>query len=335
MSSISCPTPSFCAAVDAAGTTLVLHDGTWESTQLAADPADAALDSVSCASATFCVALGSVGGTGGIWKGDHWRAIDNPGRSDFKVSVSCTSKSFCLAVYGGIGGHTKLFNGKSWTTLSKAKDQRGTSSHRFWVSCTNRSFCEAVGDSAHAWRFNGGRWVSQGQLMKPGPSGLGSVSCVSRTFCLAGGASGRLLRYDGHAWSAPLPVADVLIAGVSCSAPAHCAVVGGTKAALARTSHAFSAGPPVHATRGRSATLSTTLTDADTGKRLAGATVTLCGRAGFSGAFHVVKTLKTSAKGRASARLQLSTSHSYEWSYLGTGSHPAALSATQEIAVRR
>ena len=52
--SVSCPTTSFCAAVDLKGNALTYHSGTWSPPENVTGPC---LSSVSCTTATFCIAV--------------------------------------------------------------------------------------------------------------------------------------------------------------------------------------------------------------------------------------------------------------------------------------
>ena len=92
---LSCPTTTFCVAVDNAGSAVIFDGHSWSSPAVI-DPS--ALSSVSCASATFCMAVDSAGeaivGTAGAageqvafvfpGQGGQWEAAyDSPAAAAF------------------------------------------------------------------------------------------------------------------------------------------------------------------------------------------------------------------------------------------------------------
>jgi hypothetical protein len=89
--SVSCPKPSFCAAVDSAGYALTLDGEKWSQTTWLA-PYMAMLTSVSCASASFCVAL-DLNGLTYTYNGAYWTGPTEIRGGGF--SISCPSESSC------------------------------------------------------------------------------------------------------------------------------------------------------------------------------------------------------------------------------------------------
>jgi hypothetical protein len=97
--SISCPTTTFCMAVDDYGNNALMWNGTAWTVPISIDPGGATVEFTSvscgsCSSASFCAAgiCNTVG-----------RYVDP--RADVLDSVSCTARSFCAAVDG---------NGNAW-----------------------------------------------------------------------------------------------------------------------------------------------------------------------------------------------------------------------------
>ena len=110
---MSCPTSSFCVALDWEGGSVTWNGAKW-TLDAAFDPDGAGgLMSLSCPSATFCTA---VDGSGDYltWNGKHWSSpvqIDVTG--DGFESVSCANATFCAAV--DWNGNALTWNGSSWT----------------------------------------------------------------------------------------------------------------------------------------------------------------------------------------------------------------------------
>ena len=122
LTSISCPTTSFCMAVDSVGA-LTLEHKTWHQQKISAH---GALSDISCSSATSCMAVGSyqVGGTSELvsvaelWNGKIWRAVRPAGPGGDLSTVSCTKADWCVGV-GSANGQTaaQAWNGTRWTLL--------------------------------------------------------------------------------------------------------------------------------------------------------------------------------------------------------------------------
>ena len=180
LTSVSCPSATFCMAVgtsdfgfDHLGIDLLGPIATfaerWDGSAWAVLPTPAAgpspvLASVSCVSATFCVAVGathtsgrqSIGGfLGGtkarpiveVWNGTAWTVRSTPlgsVRGSPLSGVSCVSRRFCLAV--GSSGLTSagiVWNGTGWRriTLPAVRYDAGWAA----VSCVAANACMAVG----------------------------------------------------------------------------------------------------------------------------------------------------------------------------------------------
>jgi hypothetical protein len=106
LNSVSCPSASFCAAVDDAGNALIWNGKSWSS-PTSIDPYNPTtglggdLLSVSCASASFCAAVDN-SGRALTWNGTAWSSPQSIDTGSFLDSVSCASASFCVA--GTLGG---------------------------------------------------------------------------------------------------------------------------------------------------------------------------------------------------------------------------------------
>jgi hypothetical protein len=156
LSTVSCPSASFCAAVDY-GPNVVTFNGTSWSKRSAIDPGGY-LQAVSCASASFCVAIDRKGDAF-TFNGSTWSAPVNADPNGLSMGeggiswpmVSCPTSNFCAAV-DGAGGNVVTFDGDSWTTPVTVDSEAANSVSRpvlvflMSVSCPSAMFCVA-GDS--------------------------------------------------------------------------------------------------------------------------------------------------------------------------------------------
>ncbi|MDX6229850.1 MAG: hypothetical protein QOI76_3240 [Frankiales bacterium] len=260
--SISCPSSTFCAEVDAVGNAFTYNGTTWSAAVRIDNTAlgeqfPVRLNSVSCASASFCAAVDELGNAT-TYNGSTWSTPVNID-SQRLGSVSCSSATFCAAV--DHFGYVMTYNGSSWSrpTLVDPGDAGGP---RF-VSCPSASFC-AVMRSAGVVTYNGASWSSSTALgigpivygiscasstfcvaegvsgfsgaaattfngstwSTPSAAGAGlSVSCPSSSFCAAGDAFGGVATYNGTSWTAPTNIANSLVS-VSCPSSTFCAASG-------------------------------------------------------------------------------------------------------------
>ena len=110
MASVSCSSPSFCAAVDNGSNAFTFNGTSW-SPATAIDPGHE-LSTVSCPSTSFCAAV-DYGPNVVTFNGTSWSkpsAID-PG--SYLQAVSCASASFCVAI--DRRGNAFTFNGSTWS----------------------------------------------------------------------------------------------------------------------------------------------------------------------------------------------------------------------------
>ncbi len=183
LTSVSCPSATFCMAVgssdfgfDHLGFNLVAPIATfterWDGSAWTVLPTPSAgaspgLYSVSCASPTFCVAVGSTRSGGRISEGGEGAGGRNP------------------------HALLELWNGAAWA-VQQSPLSSVRNSHLSGVSCVTSRFCIAVGSTglqiAAALRWNGQSWQ---RLTLPsvnlGPT-LTAVSCVATNACTAVGS---------------------------------------------------------------------------------------------------------------------------------------------------
>jgi tetratricopeptide (TPR) repeat protein len=118
LESVSCPTTTFCAAVDDGGYGLTYSDGVWSSAQrIDANGYLGYLESVSCPTTTFCAAVDDEGYgltySGGKWSSSH--KID----PNFLAlhSVSCATTTFCVAMDDE--GYEFAYSNGKWSSPHK------------------------------------------------------------------------------------------------------------------------------------------------------------------------------------------------------------------------
>jgi hypothetical protein len=207
LDSVSCPTASFCAAVDGNGNALIEHAGGERHSLVGGppqtiDPIAGILTSVSCASPSFCVAVDTNGyalrWNGASWSQPTWSAASPADRTGGALaSVSCPTASFCVAVDGN--GRALTWNGRSWSAPRRV-DSRGDLTG---VSCASAAFCVAVDGRGDLLMREGRSWSAPRRVDSRGD--LTGVSCASAAFCVAVDGRGDLLMWDGRSWSAPRP----------------------------------------------------------------------------------------------------------------------------------
>jgi hypothetical protein len=214
--SVSCPSASFCVAVDVNGNTVTFNGSSWSAP--ASIDGTNVLSSVSCPSAAFCAAV-DVNGNTVNYNGSSWSAPSSIDSGHVLSSVSCPSSSFCVAVDSV--GRAVTFNGSSWSAPASIDGTNVLSS----VSCPSASFCAAVDRNGNAVTFNGSSWSAPTSI--DGTYSLSSVSCPSASFCAAVDVHFSALTFNGSSWSAPVPVVIGPLRSVSCPSVAFCVAVGG------------------------------------------------------------------------------------------------------------
>jgi hypothetical protein len=202
ITSLSCPTTNFCAAVDSAKKLLTSDpaSATWPVTGTeTVTPL-----SVSCGSSSFC-AVGDSGGSAVSYSGGSWGPRTAPPGQAFGLNaVSCTSSVFCLAGSSVTTTPRTLNGGATWVS-GNTQGVNFPGAIRS-VSCAPGSdattgFCVVVDSSRAAFPSS-----DSGVTFLPGnrPDGvisgastLNSVSCTSSTSCVVVDAAGKAFYYRG------------------------------------------------------------------------------------------------------------------------------------------
>ena len=229
--SVSCPSASFCMAVDESGSNALRWNGTGWSAPVSIDSAGTRVEltSVSCASPKFCAAVDTLGRVM-TWNGRSWSrpdAVDVRGAG--LTSVACPSGSFCVAVDGD--GNAVRWNGASWTAPERI-DNSGSSLKA--VSCASASFCAAGDWNGNVLTFNGTRWTAPDPVDPTTAStggGIGAMSCPTSSFCVALDWEGGSVTWNGANWTldgAFDPDGAGGLMSLSCPSATFCTAVDGS-----------------------------------------------------------------------------------------------------------
>ena len=242
--SVSCPTTSFCAAVDSKGSVAILQGSTWSTPQSidtsATSDFNDAMGTVSCASASFCVAGDDLDDVY-TYDGSTWSAAHqlNASVTEATVSfaVSCPTTSFCLAVDGNYNWYA--YNGSTWSAAQVIDPNSLEGIVIGEVSCASATFCEAA-FGQQTVTYNGSSWSvpvkipvgSEGSASST-PS-IEALSCASSTLCAGVGTTsnnqGYLNTFNGTAWEAPQIKKTTLgpqaFVSVSCPTTSFCMAPG-------------------------------------------------------------------------------------------------------------
>jgi hypothetical protein len=208
LTGVSCPSVSFCVAVDSAGSAIEYSGGSWLTPNGIASPN--ALVSVSCLNSIFCTAIDS-GGTTYTFASGSWSQGDPHQLGTGVVGAVCTAGTTCFsadtdgggrvfAVDGGWGGSGSLLSGT---------DPAGTHYPFTSLSCV-MAFCMAVdaggdadssGNQVNVAPGNGSMFGLK-QLDTKDVS-LTSVSCAFEAdpFCIAVDNQGHAFTYSDYSWS--------------------------------------------------------------------------------------------------------------------------------------
>jgi hypothetical protein len=209
MLDISCPTDTFCAAID--DSRVVRYEGTaWQSPVGLTNTDN--LRAISCASATFCVAADALGKvrtyTGTTWSRPKLVDSNSP-----IADLSCPQSTWCVAL-DNIGIVTS-FDGHAWA----APVPTGLSA-RGHISCAAATFCLA-GDGTKISSWNGSSWT----VDTTAPSGAADIDCFSTTACAVASGSDVWFRQSGM-WTKTQTFGKPVPTGVACTSASSCTAVG-------------------------------------------------------------------------------------------------------------
>ncbi len=237
LSSVSCPSATFCLAVGGqSSTTTSTVTLTTAATSLTTDEAPLVEQ----------------------WNGQTWSIVTPPttGRSVL-TSVSCTSPSSCTTVGDtasdtsgtlGVTAVVAQWNGSTWS-VTQLPSPATTLRLATAVSCTSPIFCMAGGwqaDSGNqtigmfALEWNGSSWTAT-TVATLGPTQyvlVNAISCATPTLCMAAGEqlstaglTTVVEQWNGSTWSAaktPSPAVASVLTAVDCFGPTSCVAGGAT-----------------------------------------------------------------------------------------------------------
>lgn len=191
LTAVSCPTSTFCAAVDNQGNAYT-YDGTSNVWSLSVNLDFAtAMTSLSCTSSSFCMAGDSNGSTY-VYNGVSWVNGTSPDGSTV-TGISCASTpGSCMAVTNNGNAFITSNDGNSWSSTPQPDGAPLDA-----VSCVASTFCVATDDAGNAFAYDGLVWDS-GTSVSSFP--LTSISCVTTTLCTAVDGQGNIFTYNGTLW---------------------------------------------------------------------------------------------------------------------------------------
>jgi hypothetical protein len=242
---VSCPTVSFCVAVDAQGYALVSTtpavSSSWQSAYLPSGPP---LNSVSCPTTTFCVAVDSNGNAFVSTDpgGDSTASWTEYGAGGTALdSVSCPSTSICAAASPADGVLISTNGGSTWSLVA------GTAITPDGVSCPSTSLCVAVGNNTQALTLTN-LTMGAGAIVT-GPDGtadsnggdqFAAVTCANPSLCVGVDQEGyAAISADPSAasWSAATLTgsSSTALNAVSCPLTSMCVAVDASGAATFTT----------------------------------------------------------------------------------------------------
>jgi serine/threonine protein kinase len=220
LTSVSCATADFCAAVDSGGNALTDSGGTWSAPQPLSGNG---LSWVSCPTAGFCVAT-SNGSLLYTYSGGKWSSPTElfgvNGAPAHLTSVSCATTAFCMAT-GTM--HAYKYSGGTWDHGVLVERTNKLTA----ISCASAQFCAIVDSTGNAFTYSGSSWSGPRHLAATAMPG---VSCPTAGFCMAASMT-TPYAYSGGTWSAsgPLVTADggpVHLTSVSCPTASSCVATG-------------------------------------------------------------------------------------------------------------
>ena len=215
---LSCPTSTWCLAVDQQSGTFRKWTGAWGSTTT--------FDNVnfystlSCASPNACFLF--QGGELRRFNGTSWSApatLFPNWDGNTTVRIVCATSTSCLAVDTWTGRYAR-WNGSSWSKPASSGLRA-----IFDLTCVSASMCMGLGESstgaAVTARFDGSAWRQTATPWSPS-----RLACQSATRCVATGYDGSTLwMWDGLEWgqtATTVPAgADLACRGAWCMATAN------------------------------------------------------------------------------------------------------------------
>jgi hypothetical protein len=236
VTSVSCPTATFCAAGDGFGDLLVYSASTWHNTSFIFNYASSSYVSCSTVAAgdvsgTNCIAMDDAGETARL-SGLTWIYGDAGDPNDSVTGLSCVSDNFCIAVdYDGFAlSVTETLATSSLKTNALTSQVFDQPNNVTTSSCGNATSCLAGDAAGNIYLYNGTSWTLQQKLIAGVPFGVKAISCnesSNQLDCIILDNNGDQYWYFNGTTSQPIngSVTTTTVAAASCSAAPYCLVV--------------------------------------------------------------------------------------------------------------
>ena len=244
INAVSCPSSSFCMAVDANGSALEYAGGHW-SAPVVVDPGGD-LSAVSCLAASACTAVDSTNAVF-TYDGAQWSAHSAQSNgSQGLVALSCSLPSSCIALADFGSAFVETDGAWSSPIAIAPNDDHASGPALDSVSCVALSaFCVAADSGGHAWAWTNGTWLPASTIDPPlagcvgsGSSGSSSfstsscspgsgmwVSCPTVSYCMAADSLGHEITWNGKGWSLPAKVDQAGFSALSCASASFCEAI--------------------------------------------------------------------------------------------------------------
>ena len=251
LTDVSCPTSTFCMAVDAGGNAIGYNGTSW-SAPVRVDPSGG-LSSVSCPSPTYCLTVSAAQHGFASYDGTSWTVLASPPAgitSDFaSVSCSTTQGEYGCAAVSGSTGKAAIYYASypvpadRWNEFTGPNGALGSAIGARSISCAYG----AIHYDCVVLSGDGTYQTTTDSVINPLGfvlvDGSASVSCTATTFCMAGGkGSGSTYTFDGAVFT-PL-TATFAPTGLSCAAT-FCAATDGSDVSTSTGGGAWTPGMPV------------------------------------------------------------------------------------------
>jgi hypothetical protein len=240
MEGVSCPSPSWCMAIDHDGRAMRFDGQSWTAPAAIA-AGTLLLGSISCSSVTSCVVVNRDNFERAYrFNGTSWGApVHLDSVHGFPIAVSCASQDFCMLLdrWGGARSYTA----SGWGAWTEADPGVAVTA----LSCASSTFCVAVDEVGRSVTYTGSGWGQP--VMIDGGRKLNSVSCAATTSCVAVDADGWAVSYDNGAWSQPAKIDIYELRRVSCASAQFCVAADNQGHVVTRVGTAWSqpAGTPL------------------------------------------------------------------------------------------
>jgi hypothetical protein len=173
LSSVSCPTVTWCMAGAWGGTVVTYDSGTWGA-PATVFPDHEDVDGISCPTTTFCMAVSYTGGYS-IFSGGSWSA---PVASPSGWGVTCPTTLACLLEQGGFGDISAWGSGTWSLSFDTSSDPNGAIGQTSApLSCLpgNTKNCMYVDNDGYYTAYSGS-WAAM-QAIPKSAGAAGAVSC--------------------------------------------------------------------------------------------------------------------------------------------------------------